>query len=155
MKLYKRIDGALHYHEAWEADGEIVEHWGRVGERGQQRSHKMRRGQSEDEAIEAVLSAARDAGFEATDDEDHAIVLVEYLVEGMGTAKDLEKRHALEERMNETLGWTGLGNCDGGSIGSGTMEVCCLVVDAKIARRVIAHDLKCTSWGDYSRIYEE
>src|SRR5262249_42675093 len=53
------------------------------------------------------------------------------------------------------LGWTGLGNCDGGSIGSGTMEVCCFVVDFKIARRVIEDDLKNTKFADYSRIYDE
>ena len=73
----------------------------------------------------------------------------------MGTPKDLEKRHALEERMNETLGWTGVGHCDGGSIGSGTMEVCCFVVDFDTAKRVIEEDLKGTKFADYSRIYEE
>ena len=63
--------------------------------------------------------------------------------------------HELEDRMNETLGWTGLGNCDGGSIGSGTMEVCCFVVDFKTAKRVIEEDLKNTRFADYSRIYDE
>jgi hypothetical protein len=57
--------------------------------------------------------------------------------------------------MNETLGWTGLGNCDGGSIGSGTMEVCCFVVDFKIAKRVVEKDLKNTKFADYSRICDE
>jgi hypothetical protein len=57
--------------------------------------------------------------------------------------------------MNETLGWTGLGHCDGGSIGSGSMEVCCLVVDAEIAKQTILSDLKDTEFSDYSRIYEE
>jgi hypothetical protein len=57
--------------------------------------------------------------------------------------------------MNEVLGWTGLGHCDGGSIGSGTMEVCCMVVDVDIATRVIESDLKNTEFEDYSRIYEE
>ncbi|HEY1717808.1 MAG TPA: hypothetical protein VGH42_05860, partial [Verrucomicrobiae bacterium] len=61
----------------------------------------------------------------------------EYAIEGMGNATDLKKRHGLEERMNETLGWTGLGLCDGGSIGSGTMEVCCYVVDFQIAKDAI------------------
>lgn len=70
----------------------------------------------------------------------------------MGTATDLDKRRALEDRMNETLGWTGLGHCDGGSIGLGTMEVCCCVVDFDIARCVIEEDLKGTEFADYSRI---
>ncbi len=57
--------------------------------------------------------------------------------------------------MNETLGWSGLGHCDGGSIGSGTMEVCCFVVDFDIAKSVIEADLKSTEFDDYSRIYDE
>jgi len=86
---------------------------------------------------------------------DHAILLVEYAIEGFGTPQDLAKRHALEDRMGETLGWTGLGACDGGSIGSGTMEVCCYVADFDIAKRVIEADLKGTEYGDYTRIYRE
>ncbi|WP_244951636.1 hypothetical protein [Pseudoalteromonas luteoviolacea] len=57
--------------------------------------------------------------------------------------------------MNETLGWTGLGHCDGGSIGSGTMEVCNYVVDFKVAKTVIENDLKGTEFENYTRIYDE
>jgi len=82
-------------------------------------------------------------------------VNIEYSIDGMGSSSDLDKRHALEDRMNEMLGWVGVGHCDGGSIGSGTMEACCMVVDAEIAMRAIADDLKGTQFADYSRIYEE
>ena len=57
--------------------------------------------------------------------------------------------------MNETLGWTGLGHCDGGSIGSGTMEACCFVVDFDIAKRVIEKDLAGSEFADFSRIFDE
>ncbi|WP_201778926.1 hypothetical protein [Rhodopirellula islandica] len=57
--------------------------------------------------------------------------------------------------MNETLGWTGLGHCDGGSIGSGTMETCCIVVDFEIAKRVIAADLAGTKFADFTQIILE
>lgn len=155
LKLYKRIGELLHYREAWELDGKIVEHWGLVGDRGEERSYPISPGLSEDEAIESALETARAEGFEEIDDDNHSVILIVYPVEGMGTQEDLDKRHALEDRMNETLGWTGLGNCDGGSIGSGSMEVCCFVVDAKVAERVIAADLKGTLFGDYSEITEE
>jgi hypothetical protein len=154
-KLYNRIDGILHYHEAWEADGEIVEHWGRAGERGEQRSHEIRVGQSEADAIEAVLEKPRATGFEEIDQDDHSILLIIYPIAGMGTRQDIEKRHALQDRMDDTLGWTGLGHCDGGSTGSGTMEVCCYVVDFEIAKRTIADDLKGTPFADYAEITEE
>ena len=57
--------------------------------------------------------------------------------------------------MDETLGWTGLGYCDGGSIGSGTMEVCCLVVDFDTAAKLIEADIQETEFADYTRIYPE
>jgi hypothetical protein len=155
IKLYKKTDGVLRYREAWESEGSITEHWGTVGERGESRQHKMPKRMSEEAALLGVLKAAIDNGYTSLDEDALTIVLVEYLVDGMGSPQDLDKRHALEDRMNETLGWVGLGHCDGGSIGSGSMEVCCMVVDAGIAARVIADDLIDTQFADYSRIYEE
>ncbi len=155
IKLYKTIDGVLHYHEAWEDDGVITEHWGEVGDSGDSREHKMPKRKSEEQALQEVLGQAMANGYAELDDDGLKTVLVEYKIDGMGTDKDLEKRHALEARMSETLGWTGLGHCDGGSIGSGTMEVCCLVVDVAIATRVIQKDLESTEFANYSRIYEE
>ena len=53
------------------------------------------------------------------------------------------------------MGWTGLGHCDGGSIGSGAMEACCFVVDFEIAKRVVAAALSDTPFADFTRIYDE
>ena len=155
IKLYKKVDGRLQYHEAWLDEGVITEHWGTVGDRGLSREHPVPRRKSENAVLREVLKLALDSGYEPIDDAQVSIVLIEYEVDGFGTPSDLEKRHALEARMNETLGWTGLGHCDGGSIGSDSMEVCCMVVDAEIAKRVIEEDLKGTEFSDYSRIYEE
>lgn len=77
----------------------------------------------------------RSEGYNEISIDEHSTVLIEYPIDGMGTTQDLEKRYRLECRMNETLGWTGLGHCDGGSIGSGTMEVCCFVVDWQVAKK--------------------
>jgi hypothetical protein len=155
LKLYKRIKRVLQYHEAWAHGAKLTEHWGVVGERGETAEHKRNKKLGEEKNVEQVLAKALAEGFKPIDVDDHAVLLIEYLIEGMGTTKDLNKRHELEDRMNETLGWTGLGNCDGGSIGSGTMEVCCFVVDFKIAKRVIEEDLKNTRFADHSRIYDK
>ncbi len=155
IKLYKRTNEVLRYHEAW-LDGEtIYEHWGIVGEQGETKEHRFPKGKDEEHAVLGVLRPAAEAGFRPIDKEDHATLLIEYAVDGMGTGEDVVKRHALEERINETLGWTGLGACDGGSIGSGTMEVCCFVVDFEIAKRVIEADLAGTEFSDFTRIYDE
>lgn len=92
-------------------------------------------------------------GFRPIDDE--FTLLIEYAVDGMGSKEDVEKRHRLQDKMNETLGWAGLGHCDGGSIGSGTMEVCNYVVDFEVAKSVIENDLKGTEFENYTRIYDE
>ena len=43
--------------------------------------------------------------------------------------------YAVEDVMNECLGWTGNGNCDGGDIGSGSINIFCFVVDPQIAAK--------------------
>lgn len=156
IKLYRSGESALRYHEAWVAGESITEHWGVVGSRGEVREHPLPGNISEEDALESVLAKARASGYEPLELDQHATLLIEYKVEPpTGTARDVEKRHRLQNRMDEALGWTGLGHCDGGSIGSGTMEVCCFVVDFEIAKRVISADLAGTEFADFTRIFEE
>jgi hypothetical protein len=155
LKLYKRVDGRLHYREAWVEDGNVVEHWGPVGERGEDRTSPAPKGKREATLVKQALQGAITEGYAQVDDDDHRTLLVEYAIDGFGSDADLDKRRALQDRLNDTLGWTGLGHCDGGSSGSGTMEACCFVVDFELARRVIAADLAGTPFADYTRIYDE
>jgi len=154
IKLYRVTKGRVsEYHEAWCTDFTITEHWGNLGERGCSREHVLAEADDPDEALEAVLAPARAAGYAELDDLELQALLIEYPIQGLGCAADLNKRHALEDRLNELLGWIGLGQCDGGSIGCGTMEVCCLVVDFELARRIVEADLAGSVFGDYSRIF--
>jgi hypothetical protein len=107
LKLYKRIKRALHYHEAWAEGAKVLEHWGKIGERGDNAEHKRNKKLGEEQNLKQVLSKPLAEGYQPIDDEDHAVLLVEYALDGMGNTKDLDKRHALEERMNETLGGRG------------------------------------------------
>ncbi len=155
LKLYKRVGGILSYYEAWLQDGALYEHWGVAGERGELKEIRIGQVADEESLLQEHLLPAIKDGFHPIALDDHALLVVEYLIEGMGRLEDLEKRHSLEERLNEALGWTGLGHCDGGSIGSGTMEAACFVVDFDLAQRVIAADLRNTPYADYARIYQE
>jgi hypothetical protein len=156
IKLYKGTKGGvLHYHEAWSADVTITEHWGKLGELGSTRDHSLSEADDPDDVLEAVLASARATGFAELDDGDLQMLLIEYQIVGMGSAADLSKRHALEDRLNEVLGWVGLGQCEGGKVGCGTMQVCCLVVDYELARSMIEADLAGSIFGDYSRIYRQ
>ncbi|WP_336367915.1 hypothetical protein [Marinobacter sp. C2H3] len=154
LKLYRLAGSKKDYWETWDnGDGTHTVHWGKLGTHGQSKEIKGGLLKKPETMIQKEVDERVAAGFRPADEE--FTLLIEYPVDGMGSKEDVEKRHRLEDRMNETLGWTGLGNCDGGSIGSGTMEVCCFVVDFEIAKEVIEKDLKGTEFGDFSRIYDE
>lgn len=156
LKLYKMTTEEKLYWETWDnGDGTHTVHWGTLGTQGASRKVKSSLLRSAESEIQQEINSHIANGYASIDIEDHHILLIEYSVDGFGTEEDLEKRHRLEERMNETLGWTGLGHCDGGSIGSGTMEACNLVVDVELAKNVIENDLKDTEFSDYTRIFEE
>lgn len=159
IKLYKREPGGAvsAYHEVWAEprNRRLIEHWGPLGEKGETRAHRAKILRPLEAQFDDLLAAPRQAGYAEVDIEDHSVLLVEYAVDGFGTEDDLEKRHALEDLLHEVLGWTGLGECDGGSIGSNTMEAACFVVDFPLAKAVIAEALQDTPFADYSRIYRE
>jgi hypothetical protein len=156
LKLYRRQDGCItHYHEAWATKAGVIEHWGALGTRGKLKEHPLGRDADREESVKRVLQPAIESGFEQVGADGHRVLLVEYIINGFGSPEDLNKRHDLEDRLNETLGWTGLGHVDGGSIGSGAMEVVCLVVDTEVAKRVLAENLRGTKFGDYSLIRAE
>jgi hypothetical protein len=156
LKLYRFSDDTKSYWETWEADaGKHMVHWGELGTAGETKTITSSFLKPAEKTIQREIDQLLADGFAPIDPEDHAILMIEYAVEGTGTGLDADKRHRLEDRMNETLGWTGLGMCDGGSIGSGTMEVCNFVVDFEVAKTVIENDLKDTEFGNFTRIYCE
>ncbi len=155
QKLYKKSQEALLYQEAWVEGGLLYHHWGQIGETGEHTANAVKKGASKSKLIAGALKKAREDGYSPIDDDDRAVLQIEFKVVGFGTEADFDKRQKLQNRMNETLGWVGIGHCDGGSSGSGTMEVCCYVVDYDIARRVVESDLKGTEFDDYLRIYRE
>jgi hypothetical protein len=130
LKLYRNIDGVIDYWETWDNDDKSATvHWGQLGQRGQDKIVKSELFSNFRKKIQKEIDEKVEQGFGPVDEDEHARLLIEFKVDNMGTAEDVEKRSRLQSRMDETLGWTGLGHCDGGSIGSGTMEVCCFVVD--------------------------
>lgn len=156
LKLYKTIDGVLHYWETWDKDKKTgIVHWGVAGQTGESKEVRSTLLESCTKKIQKEVSEKLSEGYEEIDPDDHFTLLIEFEVDGMGNTGDLDKRTRLQDKMDSVLGWTGLGHCDGGSIGGGTMEVCCYVVDFAIAKKVIAESLKGTEFADYTRIYDE
>lgn len=131
LKLYKRTTDGIHYWEAWEDDVEVIIHWGTLGTTGDTQTVPLHRGEQADLVIERESEPHRAIGFDEI--ELKAGLYIEYQCDGWGSIEDLEKRHRVENLMNEFLGWTGNGRCDGGDIGSGTLSVTCFVVEPDIA----------------------
>lgn len=155
LKLYKNIDGQLHYWETWEEDDKTgIIHWGKVGDHGQTEEIRSKFLLSFKKFIRRETLKKLKEGYTKIEEDKWSFLEIEYIIDEFGTEEDLQKRHLLEEKMNDLLGWTGLGECDGGSIGSGTMEVGCIVANYDIAKKIIVDNLKNTEFSDYSSIYE-
>ena len=154
IKLYKLVDNQLNYWETWDKDDKTaVVHWGIVGHNGQDKEVKSGLFMDFRKTIQKEIAERIKEGYAELDEDKISFLEIEYIIDGFGTEQDLDKRHRLEEKMDEVLGWTGLGHTDGGSIGSGTMEVGCLVVDFEIAKKVIEENLTNTEFANYSRIF--
>jgi hypothetical protein len=100
-----------------------------------------------------LKAEARAAGFRPIPHSRHATLVVEIAIEGMGDHIDLSRRHALEEFLNQQTGWLGLGHCDGGSSGSGSMEAFCIAVDFAISKTALRAALLNSPFSDFTRMY--
>src|SRR5258706_6053550 len=129
IKLYKIYNDTLHYWETWDnANKSAIVHWGTVGEIGQKNEIKSGLFSNFRKTVQREIDEKVNDGYTEFDDDRKTLLEIEYIIDGFGTEQDLNKRHQLEAIMDEVLGWTGLGHTDGGSNGSGTMEIACLVV---------------------------
>jgi hypothetical protein len=156
LKLYRFANGKKEYWETWADDrGTHTVHWGILGTKGETKVVKSSLFRKAESSIQKDIDRLIVDGFHPIDADDHATLMIEYAIDDTCGASDVDKRHRLEGKMNELLGWTGLGFCDGGSIGSGTMEVCNFVVDFDLAKRIIEENLAGTEFGNFTRIYDE
>ena len=155
LKLHKKVGDILYFWEVCEKDAKTgVIHWGIVGECGEKKEVKSTIFSNFLKSIQKEIDQKIKEGFAELEEADYSFLEIEYLIDGFGTEADLDKRHRLENKMDEILGQTSLGQTNGGSIGSGTMEVGCVVVDFHIAKRVIEETLKNTEFANFSRIFE-
>lgn len=69
-------------------------------------------------------------------------IVIQYRIAGHGNRNDQDKRAAVENLLDDCLSKDGLGSCDGGDIGSGTMNIFCFVSDTEKARDLIIRTLR-------------
>lgn len=144
VKLYKEEKGVLHYFEVWLNDDEIslTTHYGILGETGE--TEEVFYDEEGDlpvkVAMAKLVSTQRKAGY--AEKVLTELILQYYYNENEDMTALLHKRHKIEELLNDCLGWTGNGHCDGGDIGSGTMNIFCYIVDKNIAVHTILEVLE-------------
>lgn len=140
IKLYKTIQGAVHYCEAWEQGGEVILHRGLVGDQGETSIKRIPASRSPAQAIEDALSAARAEGFSEFSGQRQLVL--QCPASAGGTDADVEKRHEIELLLNESLGWTGNGRCTGGDVVSTTINLYAEVVDTEAALQSLVPQLE-------------
>lgn len=154
LKLYKRVGNDLYYWETWNRDKKTaVVHSGKVGETGSVQEVRSTILSSHKKKVRKLVNAKFGEGYEEL--EDIYILLIEYGINWINAAEDIDKRNRLEGLLNEALGWTGLGHCNSGNMDSDAMTICCYVVDFEEAKKVIEKALHGTEFSNYKRIYDE
>ncbi len=142
LNLYKFSGDTVQYWEAWENGGVVTVHWGQLGERGTTGEVALKERQSTSQAITELSQQPRRDGFRELTDDEMVTFVIQYRLDNWGSTEDLQQRHAVENLMNETLGWTGNGHCDGGDIGSSSINIWCFVVAPNLAAQAAIADLR-------------
>jgi predicted DNA-binding WGR domain protein len=142
LKLYKKEGDALHYWEAWVHEGELTVHWGKVGEQGQTRTQPLPPDEEDPDLLLASEAADLvDQGYEEPEPDVFVPLVLQYPLEGTGSAQDLALRDAVDELCTDILGWTGNGEVEGGEMKLGRMNLYLLVMDADVAVRRLVEAL--------------
>ncbi|NDW10808.1 hypothetical protein [Dysgonomonas sp. 520] len=143
VKLYKPVDGEMKYFEVWLTDTGLTIHTGVLGDTGKTEdfSYKKDSELSPRKAMAKFVFDQKERGYAEIEDLEELVVQYSYS-DNDDQNKMLDKRNKVEDILNDCLGWTGNGHCDGGDIGSGTMNLFCYVVDKDIAAQSILEVLK-------------
>jgi hypothetical protein len=156
IRAYKEVNDDLLYFHIWEEDEtNAVFYQGAMGDKGELEHVTTKIADELTDIINKKVDELNDTGWSGIDDDEYDVLIIEYKIGEEASEKDQVKHQAVQERMNEVLELTGVGWCDGGSIGEGTMEICCVVFDYQLAYDIINEDLNETEFEDFSRIYVE
>lgn len=142
IKMIKPLDDEVLYWEIWQDGKTLIIHYGTIGETGETEEMKLSLFQKAEKLMDELAEEKANEGYDYLDEDELFELVVQYSYEEDQTEATLEKRHHVEDIMNECLGWTGNGSCDGGDIGSGTANIVNFVVDVEKAKQTIIEELK-------------
>lgn len=141
VKLYKTIDGVIHYFEMWiDEDNQLTSHTGILGDVGNT-EYFDEPNKAEDllparVAMAKAIKTYEDLGYNRDVHFTELIIQFPYDVKYKASeiAQEVEN---LEQVLNNCLGWTGNGHCDTADAEAGIISAFCYVVDKTIATDTI------------------
>lgn len=135
-------EGPLSYWYVWQDGATVITQEGVVGQVGDQFEWEILENLERQALVEQLCQEKVTSGFVEMTSEMQSELALQYRIDGFGSPQDLDKRNEIIELLDEILVWTGNGNCDGGDIGSGTMNVFCFVSDVPSATQTILGKLE-------------
>jgi len=142
IKMIKQSDAEVSYWEVWQDGRMLIIHYGTIGDTGGTEEKKLSLSQKAEKVMNELAEEKANEGYDYLDEDELFELVVQYSYEEDQMEAALEKRHQVEDLMNECLGWTGNGSCDGGDIGRGTANIVNYVVDVEKATQTIIEELK-------------
>lgn len=143
VKLYKKINGEITYFEVWINDDGLTIHTGTLGDTGSTEdiAFKEEIDAAAQISMKKYIAEAKNSGY--TEFEDLAEFILQYSYsENDEPERLIDKKDRVESLLNNCLGWTGNGHCDGGDCGSGTLNIFCYVVNKDIALETVLELLR-------------
>lgn len=142
IKMVKQSDAEVSYWEVWQDGKMLIIHYGAIGNTGETEEKKLSLSQKAEKVMNELAEEKADQGYDYLDEDELFELVIQYSYEEDQMKETLKKRHQVEDLMNECLGWTGNGSCDGGDIGSGTANILNYVIDVEKATKTIIEELK-------------
>ncbi|MEM1036247.1 MAG: hypothetical protein AAGI14_05750 [Pseudomonadota bacterium] len=144
FRLYKRDEEneLRAYYEVWAepARRRIIEHWGVVGEAGETETHRIWFFGGLEKQFEKIMAPAHAQGFEEIALGDYETLIVMFT--DQDDVPTPQESASVADQINEILGWTGLGFCDGDEVSGKDIDLTCRVVASDMARALIAEEAK-------------
>lgn len=144
IKMLRTRQDRIDYWEVWydEEQKTFTVHFGQVGERGEHYVERRKSRINVQTYMESLAKKQEASGYKLLDEDLFRAVLVQYKIDGEDPDAEFDLLEQVENAMNECLGWTGNGYCDGSDYGSGTMNVFCFVLDMELALLTIRETLE-------------
>lgn len=141
VKLYKESDGTIYYFEMWiDEEDTLTTHKGILGEIGETSNIN-----DKDLPPQIEMAKAIEKYLEQGYSEDITLteLIIQYPIEKKTKAIDANQQmEDMESCLNNCLGWTGNGHCDGGDYAYDIATFFCYVVDKDIATSTIVDALE-------------